>query len=589
LRRGSKITRTACGGALALVILGVPTSAGAQAAATISISDTTVGESSGPMVFNVTLNAAQQHTVTVEYSTADVTAVQSEDYTSTTGSVVFAAGETSKPVNVSVLSDSKDENDEYFALFASTVTGAGIDDGEGNGTIVDDDPQPSLAISDLTITEGNSGQTDGVLTVSLSSASGRVVGVDYATSNGSANSSDYATRTGHLAFNPGQTSKTVPVTVLGDTIDEPDETFVYTLSAATNASISDSQATVTIADDDGGGAPTLSIDDVLVVEGHSGPKTAALNVTLSSAAPSQVSVTFQTADGTATVNGGDYSQHTGQVTFAAGETSKTIDATVLGDTLAESDEQFFYNLSSPSGATIADGQGIVAIVDDDGGANIQVTVNDVTVAEGDSGTTAATLTISLTGPSENLIEVGYETEDGTAEFNDGDFNFHSGTLAFNPGVTSRTLDTDVVGDTVNENDEFLSLNLTNATGGATIADAQGRITILDDDDGPIAKEDSGLNLSLSIGRKIKASGDLVPAHPGDEVLVELYRKKGGRFRLVDTKTPAMGSAFTNTDGDQASPFVAKFKRPTSGKCRVKVSWPGDADTEAASARSTFGC
>jgi len=571
LRRGSKITRTACGGALALVVLGAPTSAGAQAAATISISDTTVGESSGPMVFNVTLNAAQQHTVTVEYSTADVTAVQSEDYTSTTGSVVFAAGETSKPVNVSVLSDSKDENDEYFALFASTVTGAGIDDGEGNGTIVDDDPQPSLAISDLTITEGNSGQTDGVLTVSLSSASGRVVGVDYATSNGSANSSDYATRTGHLAFNPGQTSKTVPVTVLGDTNDEPDETFVYTLSAATNASISDSQATVTIADDDGGGAPTLSIDDVLVVEGHSGPKTAALNVTLSSAAPSQVSVMFQTADGTATVNGGDYSQHTGQVTFASGETSKTIDATVLGDTLAESDEQFFYNLSSPSGATIADGQGIVAIVDDDGGANIQVTVNDVT------------------GPSENLIEVGYETEDGTAEFNDVDFNFQSGTLAFNPRVTSRTLDIDVVGDTVNENDEFFSLNLTNATGGATIADAQGRITISNDDDGPIPKEDSGLNLSLSSGRKIKVSGDLVPAHPGDEVLVELYRKKGGRFRLVDTKTPAMGSAFTNTDGDQASPFVAKFKRPTSGKCRVKVSWPGDADTEAASARSTFSC
>lgn len=557
----------------------------------VSIADTTSGES-GNMTFTITLSQSQAHAITVEYDTTDATALPGLDYTTTKGSVTFNPGDTTKQVNVPILTDSMDENDEYFLFFVTKVVGANLGDVDAKGTITDDDAPPTLSINDVPVTEGNSGETNGTITVTLSAPSGKIVAVDYSTANGTATTTnfDYAERTGHLAFQLGQTTKAVPITLLGDTNDEPNETFTYQLTNVSNATLGDAQGTVTIVDDDTAPGPQLSIDDVLIVEGNTGSKIATLTVTLSEAAPGNVSVQFQTADGTATFAGGDYSQHSGSVTFTAGQTSKTIEATVLGDNFAESDEQFFYNLSSPSGATIADTQGIVAILDDDGGSNVSVTVTDVTVSEGDSGTTPATVTISLSGASENLIEVDYETEDGSATFDDADYNSRTGTLAFNAGVTSRTLDINIVGDETDEDQEFLFLNISNATGGASIADPLSKITINDDDDGGPFKEDSALSIFVTVGRKIKVQGSLVPARPGDAVLLELFVKRNGVFKLIDTKAPVMGSAFTDPSGNEASPFLTRFTRPNSGrKCRLKASWPGEDAVEAAKTRSTFLC
>ena len=130
--------------------------------------------------------------------------------------------------------DALDEVNETYFVNLTNASNATITDGSGVGTITDDDPVPTLSIGDRTVTEGDSGTVDATFTVTLSTVSGRTVTVDYATANGTATSpADYtAVALATLTFNPGQTSRTVTVSVNGDVIDEPDETFNVNLSGA---------------------------------------------------------------------------------------------------------------------------------------------------------------------------------------------------------------------------------------------------------------------------------------------------------------------------------------------------------------------
>src|SRR5205814_1372617 len=143
--------------------------------------------------------------------------------------------------------------------------------------------------------------------------------------------------------------------------------------------------------DDGAVTPSISINDVSKSEGNSGTTSFAFDVTLSSAAAAPVTVNFATADGTATA-GSDYTALSSTtLTFTAGETSKQITVNVTGDTLVESDENFFVNLTSPSGGTIADAQGQGTITNDDGVVvTPSISINDVSKSEGNSGNTAFT-------------------------------------------------------------------------------------------------------------------------------------------------------------------------------------------------------
>ena len=106
------------------------------------------------------------------------------------------------------------------------------------GTITNDDGAPGLSVNDVTVTEGDSGTTNATFTVTLAPASGQNVSVNYATADGTATApADYAATSGTLTFAPGQTTKTVTVPVVGDTLDELDETYTLNLSNAVNAAI----------------------------------------------------------------------------------------------------------------------------------------------------------------------------------------------------------------------------------------------------------------------------------------------------------------------------------------------------------------
>jgi len=390
--------------------------------------------------------------------------------------LTFAPGITNQAVTVNVFGDTLSEANETFLVNLSGATNAAIADGQGVGTIVNDDGQPSLTINDVTVTEGNSGTANAVFTVNLSPTSGQTVTVNFATADGTATAgSDYVATNGTLTFAPGASSLTMAVRVNGDALVEPNETFFVNLSGAANAGISDSQGLGTISNDDFP-LPAISINDVTVTERNSGTTNAIFTVSLSATYPQPVTVNFATANGSATA-GSDYTATNGVLTFAPGSTSQSFAVTVFGDTLNEPNETFFVNLSSPNNATVADGQALGTINNDD--SQPALSINNVAVAEGNSGTTNAVFTVTLSPASGQTVTVNFATADGTATAG-SDYVATSGTLTFAPGVTSQTIPVAVNGDLVDESDESYFVNLSGAVN-AAISGGAGTGTIVSDD------------------------------------------------------------------------------------------------------------
>ena len=225
--------------------------------------------------------------------------------------------------------------------------------------------------------------------------------------------------------------------------------------------------------------PTVSIGDATVTEGNAGTLNAAFTVTLSAAFGQPVTVNYSTANGTATA-GSDFQTASGTLTFAPGETSKTITVAVLGDRTFEPNETFAVNLTRTTNATIGDGNGTGTIVNDDTYVTPTISIDDVAKAEGRNGTMRFTFTVTLSVPFATAVTVNYSTANGTATAGT-DYTAASGTLTFAPGETTRTITINVKGDRKREADETLFVNLFGATGGALILDPQGIGTILNDD------------------------------------------------------------------------------------------------------------
>src|SRR5215212_6573874 len=157
-------------------------------------------------------------------------------------------------------------------------------------------------------------------------------------------------------------------------------------------------------------SPSISVGDVLVVEGNSGTTQATFVIALSGPTSQSVSFSFATSNGTATV-GSDYIATSGALTFAPGEVEKPVVVLVNGDTVDETQETFFLDISNVQNATVSSSRGTGFIGDDDGPT---ISVNDVSVTEGNSGTKAATFTLTLSGPSIEAIAIRVITTPGTA-------------------------------------------------------------------------------------------------------------------------------------------------------------------------------
>src|SRR5439155_961176 len=118
-------------------------------------------------------SAVSGQTVTVNFATSNGTAIAGSDYVSTNGTVTFVPGTTTQTVTVQILGDLLNEANETFFVNLSNAVNATIADSQGLGTINDNDAAPALSINDVVVTEGNSGTTNALFTVSLSAVRGR--------------------------------------------------------------------------------------------------------------------------------------------------------------------------------------------------------------------------------------------------------------------------------------------------------------------------------------------------------------------------------------------------------------------------------
>ena len=527
-------------------------------------------------VFTVTIPYASTRTVTVDYATANGTATAGSDFTATSGTLTFAPGETVKMITVVVNGDATSEGDETFSVTLGNASNAAIAQPTATGTILNDDT--TISVNDATVIEGNSNTVALTFTVSLSAASAQAVTVDYATANNSAVApSDFAGVAGTLTFAPGETSKLVTVLVNGDTTPEFDETLFLNLSNPTNATFIRNQGVGTIRNDDA----SLSIGNVTQLEGNAQTTTFNFTVSLPFATTQTVTVDYATADGSATA-GSDYVAQSGTLTFAPGETFKTIAVVVNGDTTPEPSETFTVNLSNPTGATLANPQGLGTILNDD----TTVSVANAAIAEGDSNTTGLTFTVTLSVASNQTVTVNYATANNTAAAG-SDYVAQSGTLSFAPGETSKLVTILVNGDTTPEPDETFFLNLSGATNGLIINGGQG-IGTIQNDDAALTISDAGV-LEGNSGTTNTVFNVTIPYASTRTVTVDYATANGtatagGDFVAQSgTLTFAPGETFKTitvvVNGDTTSEGDETFT--------VTLSNPGNATISRATATGTI--
>jgi Calx-beta domain-containing protein/beta-propeller uncharacterized protein DUF5122 len=224
--------------------------------------------------------------------------------------------------------------------------------------------------------------------------------------------------------------------------------------------------------------PTLSINDVAVAEGDAGSTIANLTLGLSGMTGFPVTVHYQTQDGSATLANADYVAASGTATIDPKTLSVTLPIQVNGDTKHEADETLTVTISSPVNAQIGRATGQVTILNDDGTPSLSI--NDVTIAEGDTGSVSAVFTVKLSHPTDQPVRVLFHTQNGSATVANNDYVAVSDTVIVPVKSDSATISVSVIGDLTNELNETFAVVLSDPVN-AMIADSSGIGTILNDD------------------------------------------------------------------------------------------------------------
>jgi hypothetical protein len=416
----------------------------------ISVSDPVVDESAGTAQFLVWLNKASVSPVSVPWNTADDTAQAGSDYTAGSGTLSFGPGETVKTVTVNIADDSLPELDETFRLVLGSPSGATLAEPGGVAMIGRNDGPPTgtpyVTVAPIAVNEGD---TFANFVIQLSAPSTNEVRVSHTFDNNTAqNGADYSAYSSELVFAPGETTKVVQVPLLNDTTAEAAQLFWIDLYSPVNAVVEKRYTLATIFDNDATtGTPALTAGDVVVDETA---QEASFFVWLNRPSVGTVTVPWSTADDTAHA-GEDYAAASGTLSFAPGETVKTVSVRITDDTLPETDEFFRLVLGAPTGATLADAQGVATIGRNDTPptSTPYVLASPLAVGEGD---TVANFVVQLSAPSQNEVRVSHTFENNTA-LNGSDYSAYTGQLVFAPGETTKVVQVPILDNTVDEGTE----------------------------------------------------------------------------------------------------------------------------------------
>ncbi|MBN9889847.1 Calx-beta domain-containing protein [Salipiger abyssi] len=533
-----------------------------QPVVSISAAQATEGNA---LIYTVTLSEPTFDAVSMTYRALPGTAADTDlDYGLTSSrnwdTLTFAPGETSKTVVIYTESDYADERDESLLLRLFNLSeNAGFAGGgqslTGTGIIHDNDETGSdlaLFVSDAVLVEGDSGSREAVFEIRLSQPAAEAFSVSYRTRDISATAGeDYEETLGGLSFAAGEEVKTVRVPVYGDTDPEATESFALVVDAPNGISLDTAglAGEAVIRDDDTAPQPVVSISAAQATEGNA----LLYTVTLSEPSEDEVSMTYRSVPGTANADDLEYdltsSRNWNTLTFAPGETAKTVTIHTQFDYADERDESLLLRLFNLSeNAAFAGGEDQLQAVgvqhDNDGvGGNRTLFVSGATLVEGDSGSKEAVFEIRLSQPAPEAILLSFGTRDITARAGE-DYEERSGTISFAVGEEVKTVRVPVHGDTEAEFTERFGLSVdASAVPYLNVETVEAEAVIRDDDtaSGPV----------ITVGTAEAIEGDallytLTLSEPSDDAVTVDYKPLAGTAEENDLDYGFTSSRNANT-------------------------------------------
>lgn len=509
-------------------------------------------EGVGNAKFQVIVDPPNTSEFTVYFSYSG-SAEASVDYISIP-SVTIAAEQTSAEIELIIIDDDIAEPTKTISVSITSVSDASVN---YNTALLDinleDNDTSSLSITGLSISEGNtSGQ--GNFEISMTGPAQETIILLFNTSDGTAAAgSDYEGITNHNVTIPSNTTSVlVPVTIFGDAVAEPDETFMGTISISNingqQVTISQPTAIATIENDD---FASFSINDITVSENAG---TAVFTVTLSHAVQGGATVKYTTNPVSATPSN-DFTATNGTLTFTgtAGET-KTISIPVVNDAIAEPTETFQVILSDQTGygVSIADDTGIATITDDDA---VTISLAGFTVTETNTSQTA-NFTVTMSGAAQEAVELLFSTANGTA-IAGSDYTAISGqTITIPASQTTVNIPVTVLGDEVSEPQETFTatISISNVNNQqVTISQASASATINDEDIADLVITKTAGNTEPNVGGNITFTIKVRNDGPGKAFSVVMTDILPTGYELISS-TPGTGtwSAPNWNIGDLAS-------------------------------------
>jgi len=407
------------------------------------------------LVFPVSLAAALPAEVSFQWSTvsgnAPGEATEGSDYVAASGTVTIPAGQTTASITVAVHGDTVPEEDEELLLNLSAAAGVAVPEG-AVGTIVDDD-RPRILVGSPRVVEGHLTNTAMVFPVTLTIAQQGPVTFQYRTAQAWANDaalegSDYIAASGTVTIPPGGTTASFSVLVVGDTFIEPTESVHVILTNASGAVLPAEPVTGWIETDD---FPQLHPPHTWTLGERDVSYTHNIAFMMSGPASPDARV-----DWTIDAPPGSITPTSGTLHFSFGST--TMDFTVLGDDVPESEVTINITFSNPVGILLPPGGPafpVFSLGDDD---RSTVHVSGGAVAEGHAGTATLPFTVALSSALSQDLTFNYTTSGGTATAGQ-DYTVASGTATIPAGQTSTTIPVTVTGDTQIELDETVGLTL----------------------------------------------------------------------------------------------------------------------------------
>ncbi|GCA95830.1 Calx-beta domain-containing protein, partial [Microcystis aeruginosa] len=431
-------------------------------AITFSNSQFSINENGTPVTqVTLTRTNGSDGEVSVILTPSNGSAIAGDDYTNTPITVTFANGETSKIVTIPINNDTIYEPTETVNLTISNPTGGATLGTQQTATLTiidNDDAVPGvIQFSNATYSTNENGTPVTAVTLTRNNGSDGAVSATINLTNGTATApSDYNNTPITVNFANGETSKTVTIPIVNDSQLEADETVNLTLSNPTGGATLGTQTTavLTILNDDLPQRGTINLNNSNYTVNENG--TANITLTRTNGSDGEVSVILTPSNGSA-IAGDDYTNTPITVTFANGETSKTVTIPINNDTIYEPTETVNLTLSNPTGgATLGTQQtATLTIIDNDAVPGV-IQFSNATYSVNENGTTVTAVTLTRTNGSDGAVSATINLTNGTATTG-SDYNNTAITVNFANGETSKTVTIPIIDDSIFEATETINL------------------------------------------------------------------------------------------------------------------------------------